>query len=61
MYDENDDRINTPAGTGDGEWGRGVPGGANGEISPRGVETFYLSSLYRTSYLASRRGDLCLR
>lgn len=38
MYDENDDRINTPA-------------GVNGKISPPRVKTFYLPSLYRTGFL----------
>lgn len=38
MYDENDDRINTPA-------------GVSGKISPPEVETFYLPSLYRTGFL----------
>lgn len=38
MYDENDDRINTPA-------------GVSGKISPPEVKTFYFSSLYRTGFL----------
>lgn len=38
MYDENDDRINTPA-------------RVSGKISPPEVETFYLPSLYRTGFL----------